>query len=224
MLGHIRLQWWRDALGELYRGEARRHPVLQALEAPVREGVLPRAAFDALIDAREIDLDDAPPASLDALEAYAAATAGELSALAMRLCGEAGACALGAARQVGTAWSLIGLMRAVAFHAQAQRLFLPEDLLRDFGIDRRSLFELRPTANLDHVVRSVVDRARTLLGDARAARRQMPRRAHAPLLLATLADAHLAALARCGYDVFALPPAGRPRPLRLLWAHWRGRY
>lgn len=224
MLGHIRLQWWRDVLGELYDGAAREHPVLQGLAVPIAAGLLPRAAFHTMIDAREADLDDAAPADLSTLENYAAATAGELSALAIRLTGETGELALDAARSVGTAWALTGLMRAVAFHAQARRLFLPEDLMADFGIDRNALLDLKPTANLDRVVRAVVERAGELLTGARRHGHAVPRHARAPLLLATLADRHIAAIERCGYDVFALPPAIPPQPLRLLWAFCRGRY
>lgn len=224
MLGHIRLQWWRDALDELYAGTVRQHPVLLGLEGPVRAGVLPRAALDTLIEAREADLDDAPPASLNALEAYAAATSGELTALAVRLTDETGEEALQAARDVGTAWALIGLMRAIAFHAQARRLFLPEDLMTGFGIDRGALLDLKPTPNLDRVVRSVVARAGDLLAAARDRRDALPRRSRAPLLLARLADIHIAEMRRHDFDVFALPPSAPPRPLRLLAAHLRGRY
>jgi phytoene synthase len=225
MLGRIRLQWWRDRLGELHDGaSAREHPVLQALAEPVRADLLPRAALAGMIDAREADLDDDPPADLAALEAYAVETAGTLAALAVRLTGAAGEGALAAAREVGTAWALIGLMRAVAFHAQARRLFLPDDLMRDFGIDRQALLDLKPAADLDRIVRTVIGRSETLLATARNRRDEVPKPARSPLLLATLADAHIADIARHGHDVFALPPATPPRPLRLLWAHWRGRY
>ena len=225
MLGQIRLQWWRDALGEIHEGAAaREHPVLQTLAAPIADGRLPRAELDALIDAREADLDDAPPASLAALEAYAEATSGALTALAVRLAGTAEPVVLDTARAVGTAWALIGLMRAVAFHAQARRLFLPDDLMRDFGIDRATLLELKPTANLDRLVRAVIERAVTLLATARTSSAVVPKAARGPMLLATLADVHIAGIARHGYDVFALPPATRPHPLRLLWAHWRNRF
>lgn len=224
MLGHIRLQWWRDRIGELYDSEPREHPVLQGLVDPVQTGLLPRDAFDTIIEAREADLEDTAPADLATLEAYAAATSGELAALAVRLSGEANDETVAAARLIGTAWALTGLVRAVAFHAQARRLFLPEDLVRDFGVDRSALLELRPTENLDKVVRAIVDRARELLDEARENRVAVSRRARSPLLLATLADGYIAAIARHGYDPFRLPPAAPAKPVRLLWAHWRGKY
>ena len=55
MLGHIRLQWWREALEGLFAGMPRRHYVLDALaEAAGREAVAGGA--QQLIDAREQDL------------------------------------------------------------------------------------------------------------------------------------------------------------------------
>lgn len=224
MLGHIRLQWWRDALDELYAGSVRQHPVLQRLRVAVEQGKLPRAAFDTLIDTRETDLDDKPPADLATLEDYAGGSSGELTALAVRLTGATSDNAIMAGHKAGTAWSLIGLMRTVAFHAQAQRLFLPQDLMREFEIDRSALLDLKPSPNLNRVVRGVVARACSLLDEARALRVDVPRRSRAPLLLARLADQHLAEMARFDFDVFSLPPALPPRPLRLLWSHWQGRY
>ena len=75
MLGQIRLQWWRENIAAAFEGGAvRHHPVVEALTAAIREFALTREHFDRLIDAREADLEDEPPASLAALEDYAEAT------------------------------------------------------------------------------------------------------------------------------------------------------
>ena len=65
MLGQIRLQWWRDAIEGIYAGAPpRRHEVLDGLAGAIARHGLSRAAFDALIDGRETDLSDEPPADL----------------------------------------------------------------------------------------------------------------------------------------------------------------
>src|SRR5215510_7106857 len=74
--GQIRLQWWRDRISELYRGVAVEHPVVQALDGVISRRNLPRGLFDALIDAREHDLEEAPFATIDEFEAYADTTSG----------------------------------------------------------------------------------------------------------------------------------------------------
>src|SRR5262249_18687513 len=58
MMGRMRLQWWRDALGEAYAGRVRAHPVLEALAPVIAARGLPREPFDRLIDGRERDMED----------------------------------------------------------------------------------------------------------------------------------------------------------------------
>src|SRR5262245_60576664 len=53
MMGLMRLQWWRDAIAEIYAGSERRHQVAQPLAAVVRRRGLSREHFDRLLDARE---------------------------------------------------------------------------------------------------------------------------------------------------------------------------
>ncbi|MEM1315339.1 MAG: squalene/phytoene synthase family protein, partial [Pseudomonadota bacterium] len=57
MLGEIRLQWWRDALEEVFAGKPpRRHEVVEPLAETIRAAALPRDHFEALLDARSYDL------------------------------------------------------------------------------------------------------------------------------------------------------------------------
>lgn len=104
MLGEIRLQWWREALDQIYgSGAVRAHEVTTPLAEAVREADLPRAPFDGLIDARACDLDPGFPADDAALFDYIEATAGglsQLAALALAPLDEAGQ---GAARDAGFA-------------------------------------------------------------------------------------------------------------------------
>ncbi|MBM3524574.1 MAG: squalene/phytoene synthase family protein, partial [Alphaproteobacteria bacterium] len=111
-MGLIRLQWWRDAIAELYDRSPRRHPVVQELDTVAIVERVPIGDVIDLIDARERDLDDAPPDSLAALEDYGAATAGRLAAIALRVLGLYDLPARAAAVTSGTAWALTGLLRA----------------------------------------------------------------------------------------------------------------
>ncbi|MGH6971685.1 MAG: squalene/phytoene synthase family protein, partial [Caulobacteraceae bacterium] len=87
-LGRMRLQWWRDSIAAIYEGgPVRHHQVVAPLAAAIAAHGLSRAHFDAIIEAREADLDDLPPPDLDALEAYAEASAGRLVLLALEALG-----------------------------------------------------------------------------------------------------------------------------------------
>ncbi len=222
MLGSIRLQWWRDALDELFAGERPRHQCLQPLADPARHGRISRPLFDTILDARELDLDDAPFRSLDDLVAYAEATTAPLAYLAAELCAMDGPETRAALRRVSIAYALVGLMRAVPFHAQERRHFLPEELLRQHGVNPARLFDLKPGAGLPGVVAAVLDRAATELD----AVPKLTDRARRPLLLpGVLARYYLRRLRRFGCDPFdrrvALRPVGRIGAL--IRAQWFGR-
>lgn len=227
LLGQIRLQWWREAVEEMYAGSVRRHEVVRSLADAVAAYGLSRAYFDGLIDAREADLEEEEPATLADLERYAEGTGAPPTLLAQQALGVAAeGAAAEAARHVGTAWALTGLLRAVPYHARSHRIYLPRELLERHGMTRYDLFELRWQPGLPAIVRVVAERARAHLAAARAVRKAVPRRAAPALLTATLADGHLAALARAGFDPFD-PRLQAPRPftqMALALRAFAGRY
>lgn len=223
ILGQIRLQWWRETLEGIYAETPREHPVVAALTTACQRNQLDRGSLEALVDAREADMDDTPPSDLAALEAYGRETSGRLSELVMRILGGDDR-AIMTAQNIGTAWALIGLARSVAFHAQSQRIYIPDDLLTEYEVERRKVFDLKPTAGLDAAVRRIVERAEVLLQNARIARADIPGTQRKGLLLATLADRHIANMRKAGFDPFAFPVLDPAGPIRLTWNAWRNRY
>jgi NADH dehydrogenase [ubiquinone] 1 alpha subcomplex assembly factor 6 len=213
VLGQIRLQWWLEAIGEAYEGSPRRHEVLAPLAEAIRAFDLTREHFEKLIDAREADLTDEPPADTTCLTSYAEVTGVPLVLLALEILGVSDPAAARAARHVGIAWVLTGLLRAIPFHARAHRLYMPKDALARHGVAEGRLFDLKPPEGLKAVVGEVADIARGHLRDARALRRDVPRAANPALLIASIADTYLGTIAKSGNDVFA-PRVLMPNPLR----------
>jgi NADH dehydrogenase [ubiquinone] 1 alpha subcomplex assembly factor 6 len=220
LIGAMRLQWWRDVIEAIFTGAKIPHYGLaQLLAATIRRHDLPRAPFDALLDARELDLEPEGPDDLATLQAYAAATGGGLCELAVRILGASDTVALDAARAIGTGWALLGLVRATPFLASRRQTMLPADLRGRHGVTTTSLFEGRSGDAVGRVAEPIVRAARSAFEQGRAARTAVPRRARSALLLATLADTHLADLARAGYDPFRLPAPRKDAALRL-GIHW----
>src|SRR5262245_21470253 len=122
ILGQIRLQWWRDALAQIYSGKPPAHDVAQALAAAVTNSGLDRALLERMIDARESDLALEPPAHIEGLLSYASDTSGGLVELMLQSLGVAGEGPEQAGRSVGTAYALVGLIRAIPFHARSRRV------------------------------------------------------------------------------------------------------
>jgi len=221
-MGLIRLQWWCDAIAELYAGRCRQHPVLEAL-APLPP-LLTRGLLERLLEARERDLAPEPFATLAELEAYAADTAGGLLELALELLGGADDAGRSAARRLGSAWALLGLLRATPMHARDGRVMLPTELLRAQGIESNALADARGSPEMAAVVATVAARAAAELAAARALAPKLSAAALPALLLGPLADVLLRRLQACGHDPWRLPPRLGFAPLRLAYANWRGRF
>lgn len=235
MMGRVRLQWWRDAVAEIYAGSERRHQVVEALAAAVHRRGLTRDHFDRLLDARERDMSADAPADLAALVSYADATAGSLGRLAVEILGGAGArsprasvdvALAAAAAGAATAHALAGLLRAVPYHARHHRVYLPQTLLAEHRVAPHDLLDLRPGPGLPAVARDVATAAERILDEGRRVIPRPPRRLASALLLATLARADLRQLRRVNYDPFdaRLQQPAPGRIWRLLWATLRGRY
>lgn len=224
MLGLIRLQWWRDALADIAAGKPHRHQLVQALAGTAARTGLDPARLSALLDARERDIDPAPPADLAALEDYAAATAGALAESALDICRPGGDAGLRrAARQAGTAYGLAGLLRATAYLARRRIVRLPVAEMAAAGSSADRLCDLRPDAQLKLAVARVAGRAGDLLAAARKANPDSA--AIAAFLPGKLAGMQLERLRRHGYDPFA-PGAIEGSGLdiwRLLLARWTRR-
>ncbi len=187
LVGRMRLQWWRDAIGAILDGRPPGHPVAIALAEAAARHDLTRASFDVMIDGREADLDDAAPADLAAIEGYAASTSSSLVRLALAVLGANGAEAEEMAHHAGLAWGLTGLLRAARFHAARQQSHLLAAVLHDGGSD---------------VVRDIASAARAHLVAARRIEPALPRRALGAVLPVACVESYLARLARARHDPF----------------------
>lgn len=211
-LGRIRLEWWRENIADAFAGgRVRRHPIVEALSVVIREHRLTQAHFDRLIDAREADFDDDPPRSLAALEDYAEGSSSRLIYLALEALGVREPAAIAAARDVGIAYALAGLLRALPLSAAMGRLIIPSDLAERAGLAEDG--GRRPSPALCIAVREIAAAAESRLQAARAKRRSIPRAGLPALLPAVIATQSLRRLQRAGYDPFN-PAVTRADPLQ----------
>jgi len=202
MLGRIRLQWWREALAEVYAGRPRRHAVLESLAALHARAPLSRIYFDRLIDARETEFDDIIPADRAALESYADATSGDLIRLAAEATGIDPSSGEVAAliRHVGIGFGLTGIARAALYLARRRQTLLPQSLLEKHGVSLDLLYELKPQPGLSAAIAELAMTARNHLDAAK--RIAAPKPLLPALRIGTLARAHLARLKRYNHDLF----------------------
>ena len=212
-LGRIRLEWWRENVAAAYGGGPRRYPVVEALTAAIRQCGLDRVHFERLLDARESDFDEEPPADLAALEAYAEGTSSRLIYLALQALGADDAAAVAAGCHIGIAYALSGLMRALPLLAAAGRPIIPAEIAVRYGLDPG---DARGTPELRGAVAEIAAAARTRLGAARALGGSIARTALPALLPAVIAARALRRLEWANYDPFD-PVLARPDALQI----WR---
>jgi phytoene synthase len=88
LIGEMRLQFWRDAIAAIYEGGAvPGHEVAAPLAEAIAAASLPRGPFEALLDARRMDLSGEPHADRAAFDRYIAGAHSGVMALAARAIG-----------------------------------------------------------------------------------------------------------------------------------------
>lgn len=205
MIAMMRVQWWADALEEIFTGApVRSHEVATHLGLVIRDHDLPRAPFEAMIAARLRDAERALPENQAELEAYIAETGGALTELAARLLGqdEAG---LPVVRDLGWAIGAGNYLRAVP------------DLLAK---GRRAL----PKPE-EEVAAALAAKGLAKIGAARANRRLVGRAVRPALYPVLEAERVLRAVARApGRALSGLDLGAGSGGVRLGWAHLTGRW
>ena len=212
MLGQIRLQWWRDTIGEIYAGTPRNHPVAVALCGVIERHDPGRPRFEAMINGREADLEDHPPGTLDDLKSYARATAGELTCLALELLGARDETAMEIGYDAGKVWALTGLLKAVPYHATQGRSYLP-------GVSGQ-MMQQNPISNSVRLMTEQIAAA-AMDGDVNFRRngRKLPKKFRAAVLHNVLVRPELRRLEKARFDPFNYKPlTPASRRLRVTWS------
>ncbi len=211
-IGLIRLQWWRDAIKEIYEGQApRQHEVVLPLAEIIKTYDLPREDFETLIYAREFDLEGVTPANGEGLVNYCDFTTTPLHRLALKICGEREE--EQALKAVSVQYALIGTLRAVPYMMGQRRLMLPQDIIHTHNISEQELLDFNQKEKLPEVIDEVLE----LKNKFRYGRSTI--KSSFLKGVATMATMYEQQLRTVAYDVFdprlALPP--RFMALRLWW-------
>ncbi|MEE9453991.1 MAG: squalene/phytoene synthase family protein [Paracoccaceae bacterium] len=82
IIAEMRLQWWHDAIDDLYAGTIRAHQILAPLAEVIARHDLPQNLFLSMINARRFDIYRDPHADSTAFDIFINATSGNLMQLA----------------------------------------------------------------------------------------------------------------------------------------------
>lgn len=185
----VRLQWWR----EVVEGAERRHEVATPLRAAIAAGAFDPADLLAMIDAREIEAEEAGIPDRAAFDAYVQGTAGGWAVAAARALGATPA-AVAACRALGAAYGYAGVLRSVAVLAAQGRCLLPLDALGERGLGLAAAIANPAAPGMLAVIRELAEIGMGVLG--RGARAALPRGTIAAALPTVLAVRDLRRLRR----------------------------
>ena len=212
MPGEIRLQWWREVLEGQRAGEAAANPVAASLLATLARNRLTATKLIALVEAHRFDIYDEPMPTLAALQSYALNTAGAIFDCATRLLGEASKENAIEAGQVQTIANVIALLPR---HAARRQLFLPLDMLRQYGAEPDDVFATRASPGLRTVLAELRLRARRHLKRITELSADIPEKIWPAFVSLAPLRPWLNAMERTTYQPF------QPRELPAWRAQWR---
>lgn len=205
--GEMRLQWWRDTITELFRGNRVDNPVARSLSDAIMLGRLTKSGLLNMVEARTFDLYDDPMPSLNDLEGYLGETASATILMAsFVLCrGEDVHCAE-AAGFAGIASGIAGLIRSLPLHTSRGQCYLPGDLRERFEVQVEDLRTKKGGEGFPLLVRHLSNHIAKRLQDSRDRLSTVPTQAIPAFLPVALTDLYLKKIGEAGADVFTRTP------------------
>lgn len=201
MIGDIRLQWWREAIESLGKGKPRAHPVIDALSKVQTQFPLNFSLMQEMIDARSKDLDAAPIEDDAGLIAYADGTGGGMQRLMLSIVApDYTPLDDEAALQAGRCFALVGIIRAIPFHAQNDLLLLPQSRLVALGLTADTVFKVENRKAFLKIVEDIAEIATRELSKARQAARRASSKAKTTHHLNALTALYLKKLKGANFD------------------------
>jgi phytoene synthase len=177
------LDRWRREIDAVYAGAAT-DPLPRALMGPATAFDLGREDFIAVIDGCAMDArgETTRPSEAD-LDLYCDRVACAVGRLSVRIFGEPSEQGIAVAAALGRALQLTNILRDLREDAGLGRLYLPDELLTEHGIDSRDPDAVLAHPALPRVCATLGERARRYFAEAEAAMARCDRQAMRPARL-----------------------------------------
>jgi 15-cis-phytoene synthase len=161
---------WRADIARCYdAGDPPRHPIARRLAAAIRTYPIPRAALEAIVDGVAMDLRGTDYETFEDLHPYCYRVASAVGLCCIEIFGYREPRTREYAVNLGVALQLTNILRDVGADARMDRVYLPRQDLRTFGVTVDDLREGRMTDRFQKLMAHEADRARTYYEKAWAA-------------------------------------------------------
>ena len=218
-LARAKLDWWRGEIAKLFAGEPQ-HPVMRALAPGLQPYGITAVRLNEIIDGMQMDLDQTRYLDFAGLERYCYHAAGVVGILSAGIFGYRDARTLEYAKNLGLAFQLTNIIRDVGEDARKNRIYLPMDEMREFGVTAADVLSARSSEAFVRLMQFQAHRANTFYAKAFGALPAADRRAQRPgLIMAAIYRALLAEIESDGFEVLARRTS--LTPLRKFWLAWK---
>jgi phytoene synthase len=218
-LAATKLAWWRLEVANLFAGKPQ-HPVTQALSVFKDRFSITAERLNEIIDGMEMDLTQTRYLDWAGLERYCYRVASVVGLLAAGIFGYRDARTLEYARNLGIAFQLTNIIRDVGEDARKNRIYLPMDDLKKFGVPASDILNANETEDFRKLLSFEVSRAKQFYEKAFQSLPALDRRAQRPgLIMAAIYRALLEEIERDGLHV--LTGKTSLTPLRKFWIAWK---
>ncbi len=158
-VAHTKLAWWRDEIARIFAGAAQ-HPVGKALQSVIARYDLPQEQFLEIIDGMEMDLDYNAYRTFKELSLYCYRAAAVVGLMTAEIFGYDDRRTLKYAHDLGMAFQLTNILRDVAEDAQRGRVYIPEEDMERFKVNRDDIVHGRFSDNMRELLKFEADRAK----------------------------------------------------------------
>jgi phytoene synthase len=161
----VKLEWWRSEIESLFSGSTN-HPVTKALVSPIKNFNLEKEYFLEIINGMEMDLKEVRIANFEELNLYCYRVAGVVGLLSASIFGYKDPKTLEYAKKLGLALQLTNIIRDVYEDSLRNRLYLPLDELKKFGVTEAQIFNRENTEAFHKLISFHAERAHKCYRDA----------------------------------------------------------
>jgi phytoene synthase len=218
------LQLWRSMLDRALAGDYGDNPILPAFHATLKQYDIPDRYFRDVIDGVEMDFTRKRYETFEELYRYCYHVASVVGFVCMHIWGfdEANGDALRYGEACGLAFQLTNVIRDLTEDAGRDRIYLPQEDLRRFGVTDEDIKAGRMTDAMHNLLQFQVERAEGYYAEARKLAPLVHPRGR-PSLSVMMGIYHgiLEAVVHQNYDVFRKRArVSTPRKLAILGGAW----
>jgi 15-cis-phytoene synthase len=213
------LEWWRGEVARMFAGKPE-HPVTRALAPWIATFGIGEARLNEIMDGMDMDLTQTRYIDFAGLKLYCHRVAGVVGTLAAGIFGYRNAGTLDYADRLGLAFQLTNIIRDVGEDARKNRVYLPMDELKEYGVTAADILNGNHTDGFVRLMRFQTERARRCYDEALALLPPEDRHAQRPgLVMAAIYRTLLDEIAEDDFQVLRQRIA--LTPVRKLWIAWR---